>query len=1745
MPTSGDKESAGLIGKIISGQIRPEDIPEVPPRVVRVFLSSVGEDTVTERNVILCHANTKLREYCRHKYGIEFELVDLDWGSEFTETLIDHNVPDFKLREIQRCQKLSAGPNFIAFIGQKYGVGRLQSSIPATEFDKLRMVLHNHKSRDTRKAPLLDQWYIRDDNSLHPICVLRDAKDVIPELQENDPAVKAEGKEKWYEMETDMRKLFQKAAELSYLEGLIDLETKNKYCLSMADTQLVHGTEEIQDPQNKCVLFLRNIVDLKNYIADTKAATFADIFFNDKTELHEIDQDKAHFLQNMTTRAHKIIGDENTSSFEVLWRYDDVISPELHQDYLNKLSNKFIDSVKNLIDQSVPSSIVEYKSELQEEVLSHWLRCKSMIGDFTARAEYDRMVNYIQSSECHPLLVYGVTGAGKSVLTSKIAAEMQDLIPGYTLTVLRYVGYTSRCADIRQILSSVCSQILTALQFQGDVTQLPHDFKELLKYFHWLLQNVPPQVTLVLLFDAMDLIRPDYNAHLMAWLPNLLGDNVKIIVTLESGDNPVYQRLFKDKRNNGALEVKPVQVTVAADLLDFGLSRYGRRLTDLQKAAFFDAFQKCSLPLYVNLCAEKAKYLRSCDNLTSQEIPTNCRDIINYMFSRLEERHGQIFFARAMAYLVASHTGLSDCEMNDLLSLDSPVMESVLKGANPKVRIMPIQKWLRLKDDIGNLFIQREADNVTVYNWKHEEFNRVIRERYMKDPSVSKQIHSLLADYFLGAMIPKRNDRISPFTFFCQGHDIPACHLVDNQPLTFQFEDGPQRFNKRKYDQVPRNLYSAERLDELNVRVLFNYEWLYNKIKALSLQHIMADFALNPSLEASLVEEALRVAEHVIEKDIDNMAAEISGHLLPYYRSLPNIRALVHQCDSAGLRECALVPNFPYLQVPGSSLQYSLTTPSLMDYFRLVNEDRTLLTKQMDSSYIHVYDLIVGEKKSSIFASNGALYITPNGRYFIIVDHVTEKTVKIHNSDTGAYIGQLIVLNHIDLKPKEKYRLGRVCLTNDRICAIVTTDVSYLCIANIETCQFLQIVGLDGRCEVCEISSNGQYVFCNSNEFLLVYDLYTLEHLSTFSIGYKPSSITFSRDGFRGYLCNNKEPKLMILHLNKGNVEMAYKSILESNMPEDTICNLKMSPNDDLVLVRGQVHLVVYSRFSEKVAVSFQKPSDVPENFKLPKSSYTDLKFTNAEFSRDGKFVIGTLFRNIYLWQLSTGNLMTTVQAPVGIIKELLVSRKRSQIITHMTGAKDLQVWNIDDAVNQMNMRDKLGTAIQDIKVTKSGEAAFVRCADGDEIGVIDMGSGSMIDLLCHESNVRDFAITPTGSFLLASLEPKRKDMAIRLWNMLERRVIREFGNAPGYCISPHENSYILFVSQKEMSLESPYFITMFKFSEGNVNEFTHPLALRYVLEKPFLTNNDKYLVVLTAQDHNNAGYDTPTICAFAMDDDMKVSYFTPESFKGTILIDTILDLKPCSENPYTVALMYQSRDLVDVNDNNPFNGIGGMRYGFLILDVCSGSVINICFPFLAPSVRLDKNLIFSTDYSFCLDAQSNIFDIREGCYTGQLPSPGTPPKLIALRNSVAVYFKNDIISAIRITDGRVIARCNVHANINTLKLCRDDRTIVVGCEDGSIASYVLIDPTTDDADNVLLQMGSRNEELVEFNGRTSRAWDKVENGGSAPQSRPTSAVSGPGDKLILKRVKPAPAIRPSSDTFMYVNARSQTCSQM
>ena len=53
----------------------------------------------------------KLKEYCRER-GLEFQVVDMRWGVR-DESTDDHKTADLCMNEIDNCQRLSLGPNFV------------------------------------------------------------------------------------------------------------------------------------------------------------------------------------------------------------------------------------------------------------------------------------------------------------------------------------------------------------------------------------------------------------------------------------------------------------------------------------------------------------------------------------------------------------------------------------------------------------------------------------------------------------------------------------------------------------------------------------------------------------------------------------------------------------------------------------------------------------------------------------------------------------------------------------------------------------------------------------------------------------------------------------------------------------------------------------------------------------------------------------------------------------------------------------------------------------------------------------------------------------------------------------------------------------------------------------------------------------------------------------------------------------------------------------------------------------------------------------------------------------------------------------------------------------------------------------------------------------------------------------------------------------------------------------------------
>ena len=256
------------------------------------------------------------------------------------------------------------------------------------------------------------------------------------------------------------------------------------------------------------------------------------------------------------------------------------------------------------------------------------------------------------------------------------------------MTIVRFIGSTVESYDTRQLLYNICLQIALFLDAPRDV--IPNEYKELQQYFYETLAAFPDDKNLVIFLDSLNTLVPQYNAHYLYWLPKLLNENVKIIVStlpdvdgddVSASSQHLLQRLRNEvvQSDNNFVELPPLQLSECLQLLRMRLELEHRRLQPDQEAIVSEAFRRCSYPLYVELMLTEVRHWRSSsDDEPPTPLPVDMRQFIHYILDKLETTHGAVMASRAAAYLTASTTGMSDSEMEDLLSLDDEVSAHAL-----------------------------------------------------------------------------------------------------------------------------------------------------------------------------------------------------------------------------------------------------------------------------------------------------------------------------------------------------------------------------------------------------------------------------------------------------------------------------------------------------------------------------------------------------------------------------------------------------------------------------------------------------------------------------------------------------------------------------------------------------------------------------------------------------------------------------------------------------------------------------------------------------------------------------------------------------------------------------------------------------------------------------------------------------------------------------------------------------------
>ena len=98
------------------------------------------------------------------------------WGVA-SEAQDQHLAVDLCRQEILHCQKASIGPNFILFLGQKYGYIDLPNQLLAIHLNIIKTVLQDD-NRD-EDVDFLEKWYLKDSNAEPPLYMLQPITEVL------------------------------------------------------------------------------------------------------------------------------------------------------------------------------------------------------------------------------------------------------------------------------------------------------------------------------------------------------------------------------------------------------------------------------------------------------------------------------------------------------------------------------------------------------------------------------------------------------------------------------------------------------------------------------------------------------------------------------------------------------------------------------------------------------------------------------------------------------------------------------------------------------------------------------------------------------------------------------------------------------------------------------------------------------------------------------------------------------------------------------------------------------------------------------------------------------------------------------------------------------------------------------------------------------------------------------------------------------------------------------------------------------------------------------------------------------------------------------------------------------------------------------------------------------------------------------------------------------------------------------
>ena len=389
----------------------------------------------------------------------------------------------------------------------------------------------------------------------------------------------------------------------------------------------------------------------------------------------------------------------------------------------------------------------------------------------------------------------------KTALMSKLAHELfciEDAKPDLFFPVekpkqesykrpviIRFCGTSDGSSDAYGLVVSICLQIAALFGDSQLHRQSLDSYEKACKCFEKLIQKF----AVLLLIDSLDqLSDADLARSTLSFLRRVKPHrDSRIIVSAlpdekdsESGEW-IYCYGCESRMREGnvpKLEVPVLDIAVsnpaagnisnnAKHIMQQLLRSKGRDLTECQWTYVLHKFAQEPTALYMTLAvfivsewsdmtmvppisplkSDQVSPRRS--NRVAEEVNEplcgSVAGLIGLILDNVENIFGTLLAQTVLTVLTISIGGVTDAELEDILSQDEEVLNFVFQYHTPTLRRLPAHVWSRIRNFLKGLLIEREKGCVV---WYHRQLREVCEKRYGVDIKFRQKLHGFVGRYF-------------------------------------------------------------------------------------------------------------------------------------------------------------------------------------------------------------------------------------------------------------------------------------------------------------------------------------------------------------------------------------------------------------------------------------------------------------------------------------------------------------------------------------------------------------------------------------------------------------------------------------------------------------------------------------------------------------------------------------------------------------------------------------------------------------------------------------------------------------------------------------------------------------------------------------------------------------------------------------------------------------------------------------